>query len=91
MQSDRTERPATTLPRIKLPPIPPPTPEELERRGEVIDRILALGVKIGRSRFPEMSRGFEPSAFMIQSFDSAQAEWSVESAEINAMYFPSGE
>ncbi|MEA2584219.1 MAG: hypothetical protein QOF33_2304 [Thermomicrobiales bacterium] len=38
---------ATTLPKIKLPPIPAPTPEELERRREVVDRILALRDKIG--------------------------------------------
>ena len=47
MSSERTERSTTTIPRIELPPIPPPTPEELKRRGEVVDRILALRDKIG--------------------------------------------
>jgi hypothetical protein len=36
-----------TRPEIKTPPILPPTAEELERRGEVVDRILARRDAIG--------------------------------------------
>jgi hypothetical protein len=37
----------TAIPKIKLPAISPPTSEELERRREVVDRILALRDQIG--------------------------------------------
>ncbi|HKG27241.1 MAG TPA: hypothetical protein VKB09_16435 [Thermomicrobiales bacterium] len=36
-----------TSPRIELPPIPPPTPEELERRRVLVDQILARRDRIG--------------------------------------------
>jgi hypothetical protein len=32
---------------IKLPPIPDPTPEELRRRAEAIDRMIAVREQIG--------------------------------------------
>lgn len=40
-------RKAVGLPKLELPPEPEPTPEELERRHEVVEAILALRDKIG--------------------------------------------
>jgi len=47
MPNELTENRTATLPRIELPPIPPPSAEELKRRGEVVDRILARRDRIG--------------------------------------------
>lgn len=35
------------LPKLELPPAPPVTPEELERRRRVFDEMVALSEKIG--------------------------------------------
>ncbi len=40
------------LPKVKLPPVRPPTEKELERRRKVVDRILALRRKIGPIGIP---------------------------------------
>jgi hypothetical protein len=41
------ESPTATMTRIEIPPFEPPTPEELRRRREVVDRILRLRDEIG--------------------------------------------
>jgi hypothetical protein len=48
MRDERAHSATTTLPKIKIPPIPVPTPEELERRRVSVERILALRDKIGQ-------------------------------------------
>ena len=40
---------------------------------------------------PETTCAFDPSAFIIHNLLSAHAEWSVESADMNAIDLPSGE
>lgn len=47
MRDDPTHSATITVPKIKRPPIPAPTPEEIERRREVVARIIALREKIG--------------------------------------------
>jgi hypothetical protein len=38
---------SSTLPRITVPPIIPPTPEEIERRRALVAKVLALREEIG--------------------------------------------
>ena len=40
---------------------------------------------------PDTTCAPDPSAFIIHSFVSAHAEWSVESADMKAISLPSGE
>ncbi|HEY7033204.1 MAG TPA: hypothetical protein VH482_17830 [Thermomicrobiales bacterium] len=47
MRDDPVHSATATVPKIKMPPIPPPTTEEIERRREVVSRIIALREKIG--------------------------------------------
>jgi hypothetical protein len=47
MRHEPTDATAATVPKIEMPPIPPPTPEEIARRREVVERIVALRDKIG--------------------------------------------
>ena len=47
MDDDRSDATETTLPRIKLPEIKPPTPEEIERRRVLFDRMIARRERIG--------------------------------------------
>jgi hypothetical protein len=47
MPIDPSEGPDVTPKRIKIPPLPPPSPEVLERRREAVDRILARRDQIG--------------------------------------------
>jgi hypothetical protein len=44
---ERREAPASTLPRIQLPNLEPPTPEEIERRRAVVRRIRQIRDEIG--------------------------------------------
>ncbi len=47
--------------------------------------------EIGRSRLPDNTCAPDPSAFIANSFVSAHAEWSTESADMKAIILPSGE
>jgi hypothetical protein len=48
MEEERSAGAEATLPRIKLPEIKPPTPEEIERRRELFKQTIALREEIGR-------------------------------------------
>jgi hypothetical protein len=47
MDDERTAPSAVTLPRITLPGLPPPTPEEIERRRVLVAEARALRDEIG--------------------------------------------
>jgi hypothetical protein len=47
MRSDSDDSTSATLPRISIPPIIPPTPEEIERRRALVAKVLALREEIG--------------------------------------------
>jgi hypothetical protein len=47
MDDDRSASTDATLPRIKLPDLSPPTPEEIERRRELFKETMALREEIG--------------------------------------------
>ena len=47
MRRDSDDSTSATLPRITIPPIIPPTPEEIERRRALVAKVLALREEIG--------------------------------------------
>ena len=47
MDDDRSASTETTLPKIKLPEFAPPTPQEIERRRALFDRMIARRERIG--------------------------------------------
>ena len=47
MDDDRSASAEATLPRIKLPDFRPVTPEEIERRRVLFDRMIARRERIG--------------------------------------------
>jgi len=47
MDDERAAPTATTLPKIRLPDLSPPTAEEIERRGVIVDRMRAHRDAIG--------------------------------------------
>ena len=47
MDDDRSVSTEATLPRIKLPDLSPPTPEEVEWRRELFKETMALREEIG--------------------------------------------
>ena len=47
MDDDSPASASPTLPKIKLPEFPPVTPEEIERRRALFDRMIARREKIG--------------------------------------------
>ena len=47
MDDKRRETATSTIPRVPMPPIDPPSPEEIVRRRELFARVIALREEIG--------------------------------------------
>ncbi len=47
MDAEHSGAHALTIPRVPIPRIDPPSPEEIERRRELFARVMALREKIG--------------------------------------------
>jgi hypothetical protein len=52
MKDERAAPTATTLPKITLPDLSPPTPEEIERRRALFERTIERRDKVGPIGIP---------------------------------------